>query len=539
MSTTTATIKSPNLDLLSIGERLRRSYVENADRVAVVDRNRKLTYGELHRRAVAVARGFRSLGVESGDRVVVISPNSVEWVEVDHACYVGGFVRVGPITRLHPRELLGIVSDADASVVVVEQEWLRSAGRSWLPESVQHLVVIGGDDEGTALSLEQLIQKGESEPSEFAEPVSDGDQWLMYTSGSTGKPKGVRCTGLGVGAMIRNVISEMHGLSNEDIALHTAPLSHFSGAIALAVFAAGGCNVVESGFDVEAVARAVAVDKVTVLPMVPTQITMLTEYLAGRVLTGPPVDVSGLRQIPYAGSAIASDRLTKAQQIFGPVLLQFYGASESPLPITALQPEDHLPYAGAGRLPRLASAGRPNRYVQVKIVGPDGAELAAGETGEITSAGPHVMPGYWRLPAATAEVLSVDGWLKTGDVGYFDEHGFLFIVDRKKDMIITGGFNVYPREVETAISSMEGIRECAVVGAPSDKWGEEIVAVVSLKPGYDVSPADVIAHCRSLIAGYKVPKTVDFVDDLPKGGTGKIMKRAIQDGLWEGRTRKV
>ncbi|RYE41228.1 MAG: AMP-dependent synthetase [Hyphomicrobiales bacterium] len=525
-------------ELLPIGERLRRSYDLHTDRTAVVDPRRKLTYGQLRERATSVARGLRRLGARTGDRIVVISPNSVEWVEVDHACYIAGFVRVGPITRLHPQELLGIVTDADPVVAVVDGEWLAGAGRSWLPDNVKHLVVIG-DEAGDAMPFEDLVADGASDAFVFDAPVVDGDQWLMYTSGSTGTPKGVRCTGRSIGAMTRNVLAEMKGLTSADIALHTAPLSHFSGAVALAVFATGGCNMLRAAFDVEGVAEGVAGGGVTVLPMVPTQITMLTDYLISREKSGTPRDVTGIRQIPYAGSAIAPAKLAEAQDVFGPVLLQFYGASESPMPMTALQPEDHLAESAEGRLPRLASAGRVNRFVQMKIVGPDGEELPAGETGEIIAAGAQVMPGYWRLPEATAEVLSPDGWLKTGDVGYFDEDGFLFIVDRKKDMVITGGFNVYPREVENAILNLPGIREVAVVGAPSEKWGEAIVAVVSLQPDANLTAEDVVSHCRSLIAGYKVPKSVEIVDDLPKSGSGKIMKRAVRDALWQGRARKV
>ncbi|MFJ6263337.1 class I adenylate-forming enzyme family protein [Rhodococcus erythropolis] len=525
-------------ELLPIGERIRRSYEQHADRIAVSDPRRQLTYRQLQSRASAVARGLRKLGCRPGDRLVLIAPNTVEWVEVDHACYIGGFVRVAPITRLHPHEIHGIISDADPTVVVVDGAWLAEAVPGWLPEGIEHLVVIGAPVDG-ALPFEELVAQGSADNFEFGAHAAQDDQWIIYTSGSTGKPKGVRCTGLSLGAMTRNMLAEMPDMTSSDIALHTAPLSHFSGAVGLAVFAAGGCNVLRDSFQVHAVATAVTELGVTLLPMVPTQITMLTDYLLDQNRVGKSLDASGIHQIPYAGSAIAPDRLAKAQEVFGEVLLQFYGASEAPQPLTALQPKDHLVEATDGRLPRLASAGRVNRFVELKIVSPDGAELPPGETGEIVVAGPQVMPGYWRLPEATSEVLSADGWLRTGDVGYLDEDGFLFIVDRKKDMVITGGFNVYPREVENAISTLGGVREVAVVGAPSEKWGEELVAVVSLQPDADLTAEDVIGHCRSLIAGYKLPKKVTFVNELPKSGTGKILKRTVHDELWSGRARNV
>jgi acyl-CoA synthetase (AMP-forming)/AMP-acid ligase II len=220
-------------------------------------------------------------------------------------------------------------------------------------------------------------------------------------------------------------------------------------------------------------------------------------------------------------------------------MMQFYGASEAPMPLTALHPDQHLDDGADGRLPRLASAGRPNVNVELKIIGAQGETLPQGETGEIAARGDHITPGYWQQPEATAEVLDDQGWLRTGDVGYLDEHGFLFIVDRKKDMIVTGGFNVFPREVENAISTMDGVREVAVVAAPSVQWGEQIVAVVVLTPAAELTPADVIEYCRGLIGRYKIPKEVMLVDELPKSATGKIDKRSIREELWAGHGRRV
>jgi long-chain acyl-CoA synthetase len=523
---------------ISVQQVLERSYVTYADNVAVSDGERALTYAELRVRAMAVAAGLRSLGCEPGDRIVLIAPNTVEWVEVDHACYLGGFVRVGPLTRSHPRELEKVLKDADPSAVVADAAWLAGAGTDWIPDRITRLVTIRGTHRDATHSYQELIAAGSG--IELPAPAPHGQVWIMYTSGSTGLPKGVLTTGDRVGAMIRNTVAEMPDLSQADVAIHTAPLSHFSGAIALAIFATGGANVLHPQFDMDRLAGALDRGAVSVLPLVPTQINMFVDELLRRRDAGESIHIDGLRRIVYAGSASAPNRLARAKAVFGDVLLQFYGTSESPLPLTALHPEDHDPAViGGGGLPRMASAGRATRFVDVRIVDELGQLAAPWARGEIHVRGAQTMVGYWRQPDATTQVLSADGWLATGEVGYLDQDGYLFIIDRKKDMIVSGGFNVYPREVEKVISTMPQVRDVAVVGAPSEQWGEELTAVISLQPGAEHSDEMVIEGCRRAIAGYKVPKQVRFVTDLPLSAAGKIDRRSIRDQLWDGHIRSV
>ncbi|MDV6247187.1 class I adenylate-forming enzyme family protein [Rhodococcus opacus] len=507
-------------------------YVEYADRVAFRFRDESVTFAELGARALRIANSLRARGLQEGDRVVVIGDNSIEWVLLEHALYAGGFVRVAVLTRLHPKEVARLVADAEASAAVVDSAWLEKAGRDWVPESVQHLFVFGEPIADTT-SFAELEESGNDSPVLAVDP--DALSWIAYTSGSTGLPKGVMHTQRSLGAFLRNAVAELGPMTAEDVALHSAPLSHFSGVIELAVTIGGGTNLLHPSFNAEAVIDAIENDGVTILPLVPTQITMLTDALRARSRAGRSVDLGRVRLVPYAGSAIAPDRLGLALNFFGGTLMQFYGAQEAPMPLTCLRPEDHV----SGDTSRLASAGRKTRHVELKIIGVDGAEVATGEVGEICARGENVTKGYWNNPAATAEVLRTDGWLHTGDMGYLDGEGFLFIVDRKKDMIVTGGFNVYPREVENTISTLAGVREVAVVGAPSERWGEEITAVVSVEPDASLSEDDVIAHCQTAIAGYKAPKRVLFVDELPKTGTGKIQKVDIRADLWQGLARRV
>jgi long-chain acyl-CoA synthetase len=522
--------------LVPLGQMYASTFETFADRPAVRDNQGQMTYQELGTRSRRLASALRRLGLVKGDRVVIIGPNSVEWATVERAIALSGFVRVSLLPRLHPAELAQIAADADPTIVLADADWLSQTGRDWIPSDVRNLVAMGMGDAPGVVRFDDLVASGDD--GEEWTPIPDGEDLaaILYTSGSTGLPKGVKVTHANAGARIRGILHELPTMGPEDVALHTAPISHFSGGINEAVVAVGGLNVFEPAFDAVRVADLAASGEITVLPCVPTMITMLTEELERR---GKPTGrVGNVRILPYAGSAIQPDRAAKAQKYFGEAMQQFYGASEAQLPITALAPTDHVLDTNARGLPRLASAGRPTTYVEVEIVDHDRQPVPAGEAGEIATRGAHVGPGYWRNDEATAEAFH-EGWCYTGDVGYIDEHGYLFMLDRRKDMIITGGFNVYPREIENVVSELPGVREVAVVGAPDERWGEAITAFVSVVPDHQLTSEQVIAHCREHLGGYKVPKRVVVLYDLPKSGTGKINKRALRDQLWGGQERRV
>lgn len=521
--------------IVPLGQMYARTFEEFAGRLAVRDERGELTYAELGSRVRRLASALRGLGLTRGDRVVIVAPNSSEWAQIDRAVAVGGFVRVALLPRLHPAELAQIADDAEPSIVLADADWLAGAGRSWIPAGVGRLVALGpGVVPDGAIPFDELVAAGHDEEAPL--PTADDLAAILYTSGSTGLPKGVKVTHANAGARVRGILHELPSMGADDVAVHTAPISHFSGGINEAVTAVGGLNILEAGFDAARVADLAASGEVTVLPLVPTMLTMVLEELERR--GAPTGRVGNIRILPYAGSAIQPDRAAKAQRYFGAAMQQLYGASEAQMPITALGPDEHVADTNARGLPRLASAGRPTTYVELAIVDADRKPLPPGEAGEIATRGPHVGPGYWRNEEATAETFR-DGWCYTGDVGYIDEHGYLFLLDRRKDMIITGGFNVYPREIENVVSELPGIREVAVLGAPDERWGEAITAFVSTVDGSALTPADVIAHCRERLGGYKVPKRVEILADLPKGGTGKINKPALRDRLWAGQERRV
>ncbi|OXM61004.1 class I adenylate-forming enzyme family protein [Amycolatopsis vastitatis] len=526
-----------SVDIPAITDLLSRSYQAYEPRLAVVDSHGVLTFGELAEAVRRVAAGLVELGCTPGNRIAIAASNRTEWTVVEHAAYFSGLVRIGLLMRLHVEEMAQILADAEPTVVVAEGKWLDETGIAWLPSSVRAIVSIGPSAHATVTYDELLARPA---PASLPNPKPEDDTLFYYTSGSTGTPKGVQHTGLAVGAMVRNLLEEMPDIGPGDVVLHSAPLSHFSGCVGTAVLAAGGANLLAATFDVDRILAAIDESRASVLVLVPTQLNMLTAEVLRRRRDGREVRTQSLKAIIYSGSAIAPDRARDAQDAFGQILIQFYGASEAPLPLTALHPADHsADIVDSGGLSRLASAGRPTAHVELRIVDLDGQESPADQPGDIQVRGEQTMRGYWRRPDATAEVVDAAGWITTGDIGYLSREGYLYIVDRKKDMIVTGGFNVYPREVENTIARLPGVRDVAVVGAPSEKWGEEVAAFVIADTGTPLTSAAIVEHCRSSIAGYKVPKQVHLVASFPTTPSGKVKKRVLADQLWAGQARRV
>jgi long-chain acyl-CoA synthetase len=490
------------------------------------------TYAELGERAHRFASALRGLGATRGDRVVIIAPNSPAYIEVSHGIFVGGFVRVAPSYKLHPEEVGQIIGDCEPSVLVVSPEWAARLGEVPGAEGLR-VVVLGAGTE-RAIAYEELLEGGSPERN-GAGPRAEDLCALLYTSGTTGAPKGATLTHANWVAMMRNSMVELPTLGTDDVILHVAPLSHLAGYFEPTCSARGVAHLVHEAFDPVAVLDAIERHRVTTIPLVPTMLNMMLP----EVDADPGRDFSSLRAIAYGGSGIAPDRLARAVAAFGDVFVQFFGLSETPMPLTALSRRDHE-YDPAGPWPaRLASAGRPNPFVELRLEAEDGGAVATGEVGEIVVRGDNVMAGYWGKPEQTAATIREDGWALTGDLGRFDADGYLYIVDRKRDMIVSGGYNVYPAEVENAISALVEVAEVAVVGVPDERWGEAVKAVVVARPGVELSEAEVVAACDARLAAYKKPRSVDFVAELPKTGSGKIMRRRIRDRYWDGRERSV
>ncbi len=431
------------------------------------------------------------------------------------------------------------VNDAEAILLVLDQTFLPLVEgiRSEL-QSVHTYIYTGQSQERTSTfpsemhDYEHLLSEADDlwQPPVVREEDLAG---LFYTSGTTGSPKGVMLTN-------RNLCANaLQGFAlrippPDAVFLHATPMFHLSGGpSAWIYFWVGATHVVQQRFEPKSTFEQIEREHVTHVTWVPTMINML--------LAHPDIgkaDFSSLRFILYGASPIAPDRLKEALRVFGCELMQVYGMTEAAPILTALAPEEHQPEGDERAVRRLLSCGREVLGVVVSVVNARGEEIVPGEVGEIIARGANIMLGYWHKREETAAVLH-DGWYFSGDMGTVDEDGYLYIVDRKKDMIISGGENIYSVEVENALSSHATVLECAVVGVPDEQWGEAVKALVVVRPGMQATEDELIAHCREQIAGYKVPRSIDFLELLPKSASGKVLKRELREPYWQNYQRRV
>jgi acyl-CoA synthetase (AMP-forming)/AMP-acid ligase II len=498
-----------------------------ADRVAVSFEGRDLTYAELDRRSDKVAAFLQDLGVQPGDRVAWLGRPTEAWFEMffgvakARACFA-------PInSRLAVPEIAFILKDSGANVFFVSPEFMAAAEQvvAQVDRPIEVIEVGGSDPDATRFAA---LRETAGEPT-LSPPLADDDVLQLYTSGTTGLPKGVRLSNRNYSAFLtlRNKV-EGFDYAADDTVLILMPMFHVAGTnISFSGLAAGGRIVLQAEFSPPAVLQAMATEKVAHVFLAPVMINALLQTPGV-----DEVDYSALRTVSYGASPISEAVLKKATETFGCGFIQFYGMTETTGAGTTLAPSEHR-----GELMR--ACGRSWVTLETRIADEHGNELPPGEIGEIEIRGPIVMAGYWNRPEATAETIRPDGWLRTGDAGYRDEEGFFFVHDRVKDMIVSGGENVYPAEVENAILGCPGVADAAVIGVPDDKWGEAVKAIVVRSPGQDPSPADIIAWARQRIAAYKAPKSVDFIDALPRNPSGKVLRRELRKPYWEGRDRKV
>lgn len=519
----------------SMGAILARSYKRYAARPAILGDGWEASFAHLERRVYRLANALVSLGIEQGDRVVIWLENTPEFLEIEQAIFVSGYVRTALSPRLHVREVVDIINDCTASVVLTDAGRATELARrrSDMP-SLCSLVGVGDADQDGVVGYADLLASAPADPPTRTTTAVGDVAVLLYTSGTTGRPKAAMLTHHNWMAMVRNLMAELPLIDDTDVLLHAAPMSHLSGSIGSAYYLRGAAIATMRRFEATEVLRMVEELRVTVLPVVPTMLASLTaaaemgEY-----------DLSSLRAIPYGGSAVSPETLLRAAAVFGDVLVQFYGLSEALVPLTALPPSGHWSVPGQPPPARLTSAGRPTPFVELRIAQEDGSESPSGQPGDIHVRGDSVMLGYWNRPDATADMINPEGWARTGDVGYLDEDGYLYIVDRKRDVIVSGGFNVYPAEVERAITFLPEVDEVVVIGTPHSHWGETVTAVITLRTGCELTPEQVISVCQEHLASYKKPTTVEFVDKLPKTSSGKLLRREVRAHYWAGHERRV
>ncbi|MBM3540709.1 MAG: long-chain fatty acid--CoA ligase [Alphaproteobacteria bacterium] len=496
--------------------------------------DRRITYAQGAARVARLAHALLSRAPQRS-RVAYLSANRFEGLEVYLATMAAGMAVVPMNPRGVAEEYAFQLQDSGASVCFYSEEFkdMAAAIRALAP-SVAHWVAIGRGHAGDTPHESLLDGRPETPPEIGMEP--DDVAWLFYTSGTTGKPKGAMETHRNLVTMTQQFLAAVTpDVAPTDVMFHAAPISHGSASCMWPHLAVGAANAfpLTLQFDAVRVLEAIERYRVTSSFMPPTMVNLLVQCPERT-----RYDASSLKNIVYGGGPMYVEHLKAALDAFGPVFVQIFGQGEAPVTCTWLPKAEHVTNGHPVKERRLGSAGRETPGTRVRIHGPDDAPLPPGQPGEICVRGDLVMRGYWNRPDATAETLR-GGWLHTGDVGYLDEDGYLFITDRMKDLIISGGANIYPREVEEVLLTHPAVRETAVFGVPDDKWGEAVKATVVLHPGRSAGADELIAHCRAHLASYKKPKSIDFVDALPKNATGKILKRQLRDAYWRDSTRKV
>ncbi len=474
----------------------------------------KRTFAELASRVAKVA-GLLDAMSESGDRVAVLALNSDRYLELFYGIPCADRAVVPHNTRWAEPELAYATADAGARILITDRD---PGGLADLVERVIRLDTGEYDD---------LLDAAPESESDIGPDTLAG---LFYTGGTTGESKGVMLTHANL--MANAVHTQLaQPIDSDDRYLTIAPMFHAAGVYcALVLPWVGASNVILPAFDPAASLDVIEREAVTCAIAVPTMLAAMCESQSAS-----PRDVSTLRWLSHGASPVALEVLRRAEALFGCELIHLYGATElSPLATIFRHEERYLDD------PRAKSCGAPAPGVDIKIVRTDGSEQPTGEPGEVAVRGPNVMAGYWNKPEATAAALLEGGWYRSGDVGYVDEGGYLFLVDRAKDMIVTGGENVYCTEVEDVLYTHPGVLEATVFGIPDPQWGEAVHAVVVPRDGAEVTDTELIAHCRAAIAGYKTPKSVTFqAEPLPKSGPGKVLKRLLREPHWEGHDRAI
>jgi acyl-CoA synthetase (AMP-forming)/AMP-acid ligase II len=504
-----------------VGYFLERNATIYHNKIALKCGHRNLTFSELKNHALQLAKAlFNISSLSKGDRVAFLDYNSIEYIAFHLGLPISGLIAVPLNFRLVGKELKAIINSASCKAFLY-RSYFATVVEEIREEltSVKHFICLDGP-RGEDIGYEELLAKGRAE--NFSPPGEDDPAYILYTSGTTGIPKGATLTH-------RNMLSAMRGniigqeMVPENIFLLVAPLFHIAPLQILLAFLYRGCTcVLTPQFDPQVTMELAQRERITNIFLVPRMLNVIVNH--------PELsryDLSCLSTIAYGGAPTPPEVLRKFLDKWGSIFLQVYGASEAGL-ITVLRKHEHMINDKDGQPKYLNSCGREIIDVQIKVINNEGSEVNPGEVGEILVKSESVMQGYWQLPEETSECIK-DGWFHTGDMGILNEDRYLFHIDRKKHMIISGGENIYPAEVENVLHMMPGILEAAVIGVPDEKWGETVKAVVVLKEGHSLNEREVIEFCKMNLAGYKKPTSVDFVQELPRNAAGKVLKGVLRE----------
>jgi long-chain acyl-CoA synthetase len=514
-----------------VGDIPRRNAKLYPEKIGVVGGDTRLNFAQLNSRVNRLANALPDLGLNRGDRFAVLNPNCYQYVEFYFAAAKAGTPIVPLNYRYGKDELTHVLNDSGAGVLFFGSQYTplvdQLAGEV---ETVHHVICIDDDPpnekpeiKSDAKTYSEILETApDSEPS-VPSPDEDDTVVLGYTGGTTGRPKGVMTTHRNIIASCYHTVIERF-LRHDTVFLNVPPLFHAGDANSMFAFSLlGATNVILDAFDPKKLLKTIETHRVTHVLLVPSMILLLLRFTEIE-----KYDLSSLQVVYYGTAPMAVEPLKKAMKAFGCGFSQTYGATETFVPISILKPEDHVLEGSEQAFDRMGSAGREVVGVEVKIVDENDNEVPDGEIGEVIVRGNNVMKGYWKLPEMTREALR-NGWYHTGDMGKMDSDRYLYIVDRKNDMIISGGENISAKEIENVLFTHPAVADAAVIGVPDDIWGEAVKALVIKKEGLDVGEDELIDHCKNRLASYKKPKSIDFVDELPRSTAGKVLKRVLRD----------
>jgi long-chain acyl-CoA synthetase len=514
----------------SIASIVRRFAAERPDSVAIKFGNRTMSWRELDERSTRAAAGLEAAGVHRQQRVAFLAKNCLEYFEVSFGAAKLNAVVVAINWRLTPAEIAYTINDAGAQVLIVGPDFFDTVAalRGQLA-ALKQIVAIGEDERWP--SYESWL--GAQTARDPIAPVQDADICSqLYTSGTTGLPKGVLTTNANLFTLLGKAQASWR-LDRNSVNLVCMPLFHIAGcAWALCGMEVGATSLLVRDFNPEEILDLMQREGVTNALFVPAMLGFLTHVPGAEKRRFP-----ALRSIIYGASPITDETLLAAMRVFKCEFVQLYGMTETTGAITELPAADHDPAGPRAHL--LRSAGKPFPWVELRIVDAEGRDCPTGEIGELWTRSAQNMHGYWNKPEETRATITSEGWLRTGDAGYMDRDGYVFLTDRVKDMIVSGGENIYPAEIENALAGHPAVAEVAVIGVPDEKWGETVKAVVVLKPSQQPQAADIIAFGKARLAGYKCPASVDFVALLPRNPSGKVLKKELRAPYWAGKTRRI
>jgi acyl-CoA synthetase (AMP-forming)/AMP-acid ligase II len=501
-------------------ELIRRGARYFAPRPAVLFEDKTLTFAEVDELSNRLSHVLARNGIGRGGRLAILANNSLYSVPVDFGCVKAGAARTPLNARLSMDEHEHMLRETGARLVIYDAELAERAEA--LAARVPGLTMLGLGS--TRCGRDLLVEAASAPTSDPRTPAEPDDVILtIFTSGTTGRLKAAEHTQASYAAVSNNTSINLPDVQPDDVMLHAASLFHASGCFVLPYWIRGAASAVLARFEPSEFLQAIAKYRATSIHVVPTMLAIL--------LAQPKIettDMSSVRTIVYGASPMPLPVIKRALELWGPRFIQYYGQTEAPLFIARLDQQDH-----AGPERRLLACGRPSVDCEIRLIDDKGDDVPEHEQGEIALRAPFAMKGYFNAPDLNAAMFVEGGWLRTRDVGRFDEEGYLYLVDRTSDMIITGGYNVYPREVEDALLAHSSVFECAVVGAPHEKWVESVTAFVVLRSNANVSEAELIEFTRERLATYKVPKSVRFIEQIPKSAVGKVLRRALRDPLWK------